>query len=57
MQQETLCGLAGTTSVLLQCAESEVVPHNNSNNNNNKIILWNQQLQTDRAIPNNKPDI
>jgi len=21
------------------------------------IILWNQQVQTDRAIPNNKPDI
>jgi len=20
-------------------------------------ILWNQQVQTDRAIPNNKPDI
>jgi len=21
------------------------------------IILWNQQIQTDRTIPNNKPDI
>ena len=21
------------------------------------IILWNQQVQTDRTIPNNKPDI
>ena len=43
---------------------------NHDNNNNNKIsksvetsqggkvtILWNQQLQTDRTIPNNKPDI
>ena len=35
-------------------------------NNNNKVvtnqggkvtILWNQQVQTDRTIPNNKPDI
>jgi len=23
----------------------------------NVTILWNQQVQTDRAIPNNKPDI
>ena len=23
----------------------------------NVIILWNQQVQTDRTIPNNKPDI
>jgi hypothetical protein len=41
-----------------------------NNNNNNKLpasvetsevgkvtILWNQQVQTDRAIPNSKPDI
>ena len=26
-------------------------------NNNNNNILWNQQVQTDRTIPNNKPDI
>jgi len=27
-------------------------------NNNNKVtILWNQQVQTDRTVPNNKPDI
>jgi hypothetical protein len=39
--------------------------NNNDNNNNNKVeiswskvtILWNQQVQTDRTIPNNKPDI
>jgi len=41
--------------------------NNNNNNNNNKsvetshggkvTILWNQQVQTDRTIPNNKPDI
>jgi hypothetical protein len=30
---------------------------NNNNNNNNNTILWNQQVQTDRTIPNNKPDI
>jgi hypothetical protein len=30
----------------------------NNNNNNNKVtILWNQQAQTDRTIPINKPDI
>ena len=36
----------------------------NNNNNNNKTsqegkvtILWNQQLQTDRTITNNKPNI
>jgi hypothetical protein len=28
-----------------------------NNNDNNKVtILWNQQVQTDRTIPNNKPD-
>jgi hypothetical protein len=32
--------------------------NNNNNNNNNKLtILWNQQVQTDRTIPNHKPDI
>jgi hypothetical protein len=38
--------------------------YNDDNNNNNKTsqggkvtILWNQQIQTDRTIPNNKPDI
>jgi hypothetical protein len=31
--------------------------NNNNNNNNNNTILWNQQVQTDRTIPNNKPDI
>jgi hypothetical protein len=49
------------------------VPINNNNNNKHwyehvpksvetaqrgKVtILWNQQVQTDRTIPNNKPDI
>jgi hypothetical protein len=31
--------------------------NNNNNNNNNNSIFWNQQVQTDRTIPNNKPDI
>ena len=38
--------------------------NNNNNNNNNKTgqggdvtILWTQQVQTDRTIPNNKPNI
>jgi hypothetical protein len=41
--------------------------NNNNNNNNNKsvetgqggniTVLWNQQVQTDRTIPNNKPNI
>ena len=43
---------------------------NNNNNNNNNVpksvetsrggkvtILWNQQIQTNRTVPNNKPDI
>ena len=40
------------------------VNNNNNNNNNNKTgqggdvtILWTQQVQTDRTIPNNKPNI
>jgi len=36
---------------------SEKFGNNNNNNNNNKSIKWNQQVQTDRTIPNNKPDI
>jgi hypothetical protein len=32
--------------------------NNNNNNNNNKVTIpWNQQIQTDRTTPNNKPDI
>ena len=32
--------------------------HRNNNNNNNNInILWNQQVQAERTLPNNKPDI
>ena len=31
--------------------------NNNNNNTDNVTILWNQQIQTDRTIPNNKPDI
>ena len=38
--------------------------NNNNNNNNNETrhggkvtIFWNQQIQSDRTIPNNKPDI
>jgi len=33
-----------------------VVEYNDNNNNNNITILWNQLVQTDRTIPNNKPD-
>jgi len=45
----------------------ENINNNNNNNNNNKsvetshggkvTILWNQQAQTDRTNPNNKPRI
>jgi hypothetical protein len=28
-----------------------------NNNDNNITMQWNQQVQTDRIIPNNKPDI
>jgi hypothetical protein len=34
-----------------------VYNNNNNNNNNNNTILWNQQVQTEKTIPNNKPDI
>jgi len=34
------------------------VPKSVETNQGGKItILWNQQVQTDRTIPNNKPDI
>ena len=28
-----------------------------NNNNSNVAAIWNQQVQTDRTIPKNKPDI
>jgi hypothetical protein len=31
--------------------------NNNNNNNNNYYYYSNEQLKTDRTIPNNKPDI
>jgi len=34
------------------------VPKSAETNQGGKVtILWNQQIQTDRTIPNNKPDI
>jgi hypothetical protein len=36
----------------------EHVPKSVETSQGNKVnILWNQQVQTDRTIPNNKPDI
>jgi len=36
----------------------ELVPKSVETSQGGKVtILWNQQLQTDRTIPNNKPDI
>jgi len=36
----------------------ENVPKSVETNQGGKVtILWNQQVQTDRPIPNNKPDI
>ena len=36
----------------------EHVPKSVETNQGGKVsILWNQQIQTDRTIPNNKPDI
>jgi hypothetical protein len=36
----------------------EHVPKSVETNQGGKVtILWNQQVQTDRTIPNNKPDI
>jgi hypothetical protein len=37
---------------------SEHVPNSIETSQGGKVImLWNQQVQTDRTIPNNKPDI
>ena len=44
------------------CCLTIITTHINNNNNNNNnnggkvTILWNQQVQTDRTIPNKKPD-
>jgi len=35
----------------------EHVPKSETGQGGNVTILWNQQVQTDRTIPNNKPDI
>jgi hypothetical protein len=36
----------------------EHVPKSIETNHDGKVtVLWNQQVQTDRTIPNNKPDI
>ena len=35
----------------------EHVPKSVITNRGKVTILWNQQVQTDRTIPNNKPDI
>ena len=36
----------------------EHVPNSLATNQGGKVtILWNQQVQTDRTIPNNNPDI
>jgi hypothetical protein len=36
----------------------ELVPNSVVTNQGDKVtILWNQQMQTDRTLPNNKPDI
>jgi hypothetical protein len=38
--------------------DDDLMINNNNNNNESKVtILQNQQVQTDRTIPNNKPDI
>jgi len=35
----------------------ELVPKSETSQGGKVTILWNQQVQTDRTIPNNKPDI
>ena len=58
------------THIIIHFTSSAVTNNdhfNNNNNNNNKSVvtnqggmvtmLWNQQVQTDRTIPNNKPGI
>ena len=35
----------------------EHVPKSVETSQGGKVTMWNQQVQTDRTIPNNKPDI
>jgi hypothetical protein len=35
----------------------EQIPKLVETSHEGKVTVWNQQVQTDRAIPNNKPDI
>ena len=48
MEKQCICGFLRT-----RCPPSSL----NNNNNGKVTILCNQQVQTDRTIPNNKPDI
>jgi hypothetical protein len=50
---ETCSSICKVLKVLnIHCFELDCFNNNNNNNNNN-----NKQVQTDRTIPNNKPDI
>ena len=43
----------------IKCSKKNNIKNSISRNNQGGkvIILWNQQIQTDRTIPNRKPDI
>ena len=45
-------GATGQKTLVRTCTKSVV-----TNQGGKVTILWNQQVQTDRTIPNNKPDI
>jgi len=44
-------------AILDFCLFSRIKNKDNNNNNNKLTVLWNQQVQTTRTFPINKPDI
>jgi len=54
----TLHHVQGNRGTVGQKHRYEHVPKSVESSEEGKVtILWNQQVQTDRTIPNNKPDI
>ena len=54
----TLQHMQGNRGTIRQKRWYELVPKSVETSQGDKVtILWNQQVQTDRTIPNNKPDV
>ena len=54
----TLQHMQGNRGTIEQKHRYEHVPKSVETSQGGKVtILWNEQVQTDRTIPNNKPDI